>query len=245
MLALCLFALLLPQQGPTVPGRTGAVGGGGGGSPAPTVTGTPGVDFGFSTPQTTSLGTLNSGDIVNYFVITNSNTQTFTMSVTGTCASTGGNVTDTGPTGQGAAASSTQTGHIVLTTGGSCSLSTGWTGAGSMNVAFLVVRGSSGVDVTSTLNNQNGPGTGTNAITSPSVTTTGTNRLCVGGSTDANISGGTLTAGTSPIAWTLGAEAQYHTGNEYAVVSGAGSVTATFTYSNNSFLQTAVTCYKP
>ena len=201
--------------------------------------------FGFSTPTGNASFSALTGDIVDYWIGCGANGCVFTLTL-GTCAATGGNVIDAGPTNQGFVVGTAQKGHYTLTTGGSCTLSAAWTGGSSGPLIVVVVRGSSGLDLASTINTQNGAGTGANAVTSGSITSAHTD-LCVGSSFDANQGAGTLVAGTT-IAWTLPAGAKdthYPSASEYFAQSGAGGIAATFTYGVNPYTESAISCYKP
>lgn len=220
-------------------------GGGGGGGSAPTFI-LPAATFTFSTPVAITLGTVSTGDIIDYFVTTTLNSQTFT--VTDNC-NTGGtsdtNVTDAGPTNSGTTAATSQAGHLVIGLGRtSCQISVTFTGGGDGILSAGVVHGSSGVDVVSTITTIAGTGTGANAISSAAVTT-GHTDMCVAATIDVNLGGGTLTHGTT-LAWTVGGiSATFPSGNESFAQSGAGSITATFGITVNAFTQTKITCYKP
>ena len=102
---------------------------------------------------------------------------------------------------QGLVAGACQSGHFVITTAGTATVSAAYTGGtggttdGNLNGGVL--RSSTGLDVAATtFAPQNGSGTGANAIVSASVTTTGANRVCVASTLDQNLGEGTLTAGT-------------------------------------------------
>lgn len=216
-----------------------------GGGTAPTIVGTPISTNGFS-PFTLAVGTVSVNDIVDYYATAQAASQTFTVTLTGGCAATGGNVIDIGPTNQGFTLATAQKGHFRITTGGSCTLNLSYASANGGTLSGAVVRGSSGgVDVVSAVNNQNAAGTGTNAVTSGTAVTTTQKDLCIAGTWDSNLGAGTLTAGNT-IAWTLGTPGTtWPSGNEYFTQSSSGSIQATFTYSVSPYAQTALTCYKP
>lgn len=85
------------------------------------------------------------------------------------------------------------------------------------------------VDAFSVLAGQTDPGTGTNAITSASVTTTGADGLA-GLSIDSAIQSDSWSAGTSSVAWTLSTTTPSYGASEYFTqTSGASGTKATFT----------------
>jgi hypothetical protein len=243
-LILSLILTFGQQGGPTVPGRTGAVGSGGGGGTAPTIVSScSGGAFSFSSPFSITLCSVSVNDIVVFEASSLSNGATETVTVTGTCVGAT-TVIDAGPVNQGVVAETAIMGHIVITTGGSCSAQLAYTGTGNGNLSVLVVRGSSGLDVASAINNQGGTGAGANAITTASSISLSHNDLCVAGTVDGNYDGGTLTAGTT-LAWTLlASDPTAPNGIEYFTQNG-GTLVATFGISNTAYSQTAVSCYKP
>jgi hypothetical protein len=199
----------------------------------------------FSSPATVSVGTVLTGDIIDYQVSTAVNSVTFTM--TDNC-NTGGasdtNVTDITAANASGAAGTAQKGHFVVGLGRSaCTITYAWTGGASAEISALVLRGATAVDVvTATFNPQAGTGTGANIITSTALTTNHAD-LCVAATVDQNLGGGTLTAGTT-IAWTAGASnSTFPNGNEYFIQSGAGAITATFGITVSAYTQTGMTCY--
>ena len=219
--------------------------------PAPSSANTPSLiatnaGFSFSNSGTISAGTVNTGDIIDYFVTTVSASQTFTM--TDNC-NTGGasdtNVTDSGPTNQGFILATSQSGHFVVGLGRSgCTVTDVATGSADIIISIAVIRGSSGLDQVSAIKNQNSAGTGANAVLSNSVTTTHAD-LCIGASVDTNDGGGTLTAGTT-IAWTIGTiSTTFPNSTEYFAQSSAATITATFGFSVSPYTQTHIACYKP
>jgi hypothetical protein len=99
-------------------------------------------------------------------------------------------------------------------------------------VTAYAYSGSTGID-THIMNAQIGP-TGTNALTSGSVTTTISNDLCIGLTSNGS-SNNTITAGTSTVAW-IGdnlSPGGVEQGAEHFVLVSAGAITATFTDSNS------------
>lgn len=111
-------------------------------------------------------------------------------------------------------------------------------------LSVAVIRGSSGLDIASAINNQNAVGSGANVISSNAITTTAKD-ACVASTLDAQANAGTLTAGNT-IAWTIGSvNATFPNGNETFIQSAAGSITATFAMSTTAFTQTEIQCYKP
>ena len=204
LLSLLLVLSPILQNASRIPGPGGA-GSGGGGGVAPTYV-TACATFSFSSPTTCSVGTVNVGDWVGYFVSPNNNSPTITPSLTGACAATGGNVTDLAAANQGFVAGSSQLGHFVITTGGSCTVSVAYSGGtgGTTDApisAWVVRSVVTGVNAVSTTYAAQSPsGTGANIIASNSISTSLTS-LCLAGMVDHNFGGGTLTAGTT-IAWT-------------------------------------------
>jgi hypothetical protein len=238
--AVLILLLALPQNG-VFYGQNQTTSGGGG---VPSFI-TSAASFAFSTGATISAGTVNTGDIIYYLVGTTSGSQTFTM--TDNCASGGAsdtNVVDPGsPVTNGA--TTTQSGHFVVGLGRSgCTVTYTWTGSGDGVINIDVVRGSSGLDVVAALNFQSLPGTGANAVTSKSVTTTQRD-LCIGAMIDYSVAGNTMIAGTT-IAWVIGAiDTTFPNGSEWFAQIGPGAITATFTDSGASTDVTGVSCFHP
>jgi hypothetical protein len=126
-----------------------------------------------------------------------------------------------------------------------------WTGSTGIPISTITMLEFTGSGETDVLVNgghvQVSPGTGANALTSGSVTTTVANDLCIGWTSDISGSGGTASVGTN-IAWTLGAQGVSGTSaaNEYFVQVTPGAITADFTtnYAFTSSL-TGIVCYEP
>jgi hypothetical protein len=111
--------------------------------------------------------------------------------------------------------------------------------SGSVNRAGISCREFSGASTsapldTSAINSQSFPGTGTDALTSTSFTTTGTGDYIWGATYDTNANSPTFTAGTGfsggSLATGTGAAASGPY-SEYKIQSAAGSIAATFTSS--------------
>ncbi len=119
----------------------------------------------------------------------------------------------------------------------------------AISTATDVVNDSStGIDI-STRQFQSRPGTGTNAVTSGNVSTTHANDYCWSFTGDVSLSGGTLSAGTSPLTYTAhNTETVFPSGEEDGVLASAGTAAGTWTNSGawTSTLQgTGVICVAP
>lgn len=104
----------------------------------------------------------------------------------------------------------------------------------SLGVAadFVNDGGSVGVD-SSALQGQDGPGTGTNAITSGNITTAASNEYIWSWTVDIGANGGTLTAGTSPVTYTKrDNNASFPNADEDGTAVSAGTNSGTWTYSS-------------
>lgn len=114
--------------------------------------------------------------------------------------------------------------------------------AGGPSLAAYAIKSTSGIDVHA-IQGQASPGTGANAVTSGSVTTTSAD-LCVGATADWNVGGSTLAAGTG---FALqDASATLPLSDEDLSQAVPGAIAATFTY-GGAFGQmvTAIGCFKP
>jgi hypothetical protein len=229
--ALCLLGA---QNYPYVPPAPVGVAG-------PTLIETNAVASTASTPVTLSAGTVNVNDIVDYFVWAQGGaTLAFTPSLTGSCASTGGNVTDMA--NSGFAGTSFQKGHFVITTGGACTVSIAYTGGSAFAaLAHAVIRNVTTALADASFNTQS-VSTGTNNVSSVSLTTTVAS-LCVADTVDTQTNAGVLTAGTN-IAWVIGTiGTAWPVGNETFLQSSAGAIIADFSYAHAGFPVTGKTCY--
>jgi len=169
--------------------------------------------------------------------------QTFAM--TDNCNTGGGsdsNVTDAGPTNQGSVLATSQSGHFVVGLGRSgCIVTDVASGSADVIISIAVVRGSAGLDVVSTIKNQSSI-TGANSILSNAVTTNHVD-LCIASTVDTNLDGGTLSAGNT-LGWSLGSvSTTFPNGSESITQSSAGSITASFGITTNSWTQTGLSCY--
>jgi hypothetical protein len=203
--------------------------------------------FAFGSPLTCTFGSsVSSGQTIGYIASTPSSTGV--MTITDNCnagASSNTYTTDRGPTVVNSSYNA-QIGHTTAGATSTCTVTLSYTVAGSALIEIYTLSGTSGIDISSVLNPQQAPGTGTNAVTSGAITTTVANDLCYGLTTDASENGGTLSAGTN-IAWTLGSQnTSGAIGNEYFVKATTGSITSTFTTTTAFSNQlTATVCYKP
>jgi len=245
-----LLILAMLFQGPTkvAPNTTVApktiVSGGTVSALAPTIVSScSAAAFSFSSNYSLTLCSVNVNDIVDFEASSLSNGATETVTVTGTCVGAA-TVIDAGPTNQGIVAQTAIKGHITITTGGSCSINHVFTGGGDGNLSATVVRGSSGLDVVSAINNQSGTGAGPNIVNSGSAVTLNHNDLCVAEMVDGNYDGGMITAGTT-LAWTLLASDPTAPNGVESFAQNGGTLIATFGNSDTAYSQTAVSCYKP
>lgn len=217
---------------------------------APTAIQNKGCGISFGSPGTCTFGSnLTAGDIIGYIVSTvgaNATTYTISDNCGGTYTTDQGPTTLSNPTPtvQG----TVQMGHATGSSG-ACTVTYAWTGAnGSGSIFIWTVRGSSGIDVSSALNPNYNVGTSANAIASSAATTVGNNALCYGAEIDVTENGGTITAGSTTVAWTLGvAFATVASANEwFAVTSSGTNLTAHFT-TNTAFTapMAGLICFKP
>lgn len=245
-LAICLFALLF-QQGPTVPGRTGAVGGGGGGS-APTFVQV--KDNATAAAVSTLTVTFGSNVAASNSIICMvawSGAATFTSLQDGTSA----NFTAVTPNGSDTSAGTTKTYWLPSSAGGASASAITITisapSSGSdLNIICHEWHGATTLDVDA-IQPQSFPGTATNAVTSGSVTTTGGSGD--GCSAFTNNNGGTssgFSAGTT-VAWA----SQANPGRTFFLSesfsqSAAGAIAGTFTSTAGAgiVIQTAIVCIK-
>ena len=246
LLLLCSLAFGQGMVGnASMVGTASAIGGINGSPPSPPTLITTDGATGFASSYTLNMGTVNTGDWIVYLTATNASTTTFTPADD---CNTGGtsdtNVYDIGPETdltQGAL------GHFVVGLGRTNCTITITLSAGSGTIVAAVLRGvTTGVDKLSpptALNYQAGLSSGTNNVTSGTAVTTTHTDLCVAGTINENVGGGTITTGTN-IAWTTGSTAgSYPSANEYFTQSSAGSIQATFSYSTTGWMATGMGCY--
>jgi hypothetical protein len=225
-------------------------GGGGGGGTAPSFLQSKACGNNSGSSLTCTFGSsVTAGQ--NILIGVSINISSSTLTVSDNCNVSSGSDTYTAlsgfPTGTNG------TGGMYKATAGantsSCTITFAWTGSTGIpisTIALATFSGSGVLDVTGH-NMQIAPGTAVNAVTSNAVTTTGSNDLCVGWTSDISGSGGQASAGTN-FAWTLGAQGVSGTSmaTEYFVQVSAGSITADFTtnYTFTSSL-TGIACYEP
>src|SRR5690348_4582406 len=144
----CLVAIAVSQVGAQTGCDKSNVCPASGGS-GPTVVGTTSCAFSFSSPTSCSFGTVQVNDIVFYTACPNDNSPTITVSISGAAAS-GGVVVDIATANQGSSvAGSCQSGHFVITTAGTATITstysggTGGTTDGNLNGGVL--RSSTGL----------------------------------------------------------------------------------------------------
>lgn len=238
-----------------IKGNATIVGGGGGGS-TPTIvgfgvigsTGSSTSNVSVQNPQGTNIS-VPSGTLL--YVLAGANNTAGSFTITDNC-NTGG-TSDTFSTLDAFTAngSSSSAQSFTTTTGATvnpCTVTITYSVATEAATGSIYAySGSSGIDVHH-INPQIFPGTGANALTSGSVTTTGTNRLCFGATVGPS-SADTLTSGTSTVTWVSDAITGTGTtaGAEHFSLSAAGAITATFTNTTNpnSVPLTSIACAKP
>lgn len=189
----------------------------------------------FSSPATCSVASVTSSMRVVLYIVTDNTGSNFT-SPSDDC---GGSYS----TVDGPSTTSTGRGQTFKGTGGAgtCTFSVSF----SAGYAYLIAYVASGGDVDGAahaINAQDGPGTGTDAVTSGSVSTANAD-LCIGFTGDTNVDSPTMTVGTG---WTL-RETQGAAGwsatSEDKTQSASGSIAATFTSSvGYAQFPTAIVC---
>ena len=186
--------------------------------------------------QTTSVTMANnvvSGNTLAIGIKWSSSTVTLSsISVSGGCAISAGFVLPTPRDGNNPSkysnVSTAAIAYGVITTGGPCTITSNL--SGSVISQFLTVHELNvGAYDCSSINHQDSPGTGSNAVTSLSCTTTKNGDYLLGEYFDMGANGGTWTAGTGFILETKSGTEGSQT--EDKVQSSEGSVAATFTTS--------------
>lgn len=103
-----------------------------------------------------------------------------------------------------------------------------------VTVDFVNDGGAVGVDA-ATAQGQDAPGTGANAVTSGNITTVAANEYIWSWTVDIGANGGTLTAGTSPVTYTVrDTQASFPTGDEDGTAVSAGTNSGTWTYTQGT-----------
>jgi hypothetical protein len=247
-----IASVLLAQGGKGGAGGKGGMGGGG----------TAAVSLSFASTNAShvngsstsdSLGTASVGDIVHYATDADSATAVFTVTLTGSCAASGGVVVD--KSGPAYNSNFMQAGHFVITTGGACSVNSAWTVAADGWLAVARITGATVLDSVAALNDQNVlsgtntwcSGTGSQACPGSGVTTS-LPSACIGYAISSSFGGGTLTAGTlNGTAWALGTNSPVASpgpfGEETVIQGSAGAITASFSNTSNAFPYIGISCY--
>jgi hypothetical protein len=240
-LALALFSLLL-QQSPTVPNRTGAFGGGGGGSAPTFVREVDTKVVGGTTSTATFSSNVSAGDTIICSVLWGGNTVTVSTFKDGT----GANLTVVDTVQDTLNGGFHATYRLFNSTGGASAsaITVTLSAASTTDLSLMCQEATAATTVGAhTGQQQQFPGTGTNAVTSTSVTTS-SKSYCAGFTGDVGGGSPGLSAGTT-VAWTSHANpGQGYMLNESFSQSSAGSIDASFTASGGGgvVLVTDIVC---
>jgi hypothetical protein len=213
-------------------GGTGGIGGGNSGSLPAFVQACNAANSGVASQPCTPSANVTSGNYILCFSWwLDSGGQTFTNFSKTSGTSTVGSFTEpdtTLVTGNNHAIA----GYAAVTGTGTATITVTLSGAatGTVYIACNEVSGLNGTVDKHTLQAQSAPGTGTNAITSGSVTTTVNGDYLWGWTTDTNANCSALNAGTSGSGYTLRTSTNTANRNtEDQVQASAGAIAATFT----------------
>ncbi len=215
-----------------------------------TVSGTPAtrsassIEFAGATATLPFTVSVTSGQLILYAAAIASSSS---ISVTDNCAAGGASNSYTQIQGTVSGAAAATAGWArASATSASCTVTFSLTSSKISAALDIVNDSGSGVDV-SQAQFQTNIGTGTNAVTSGTVSTTHSNDYCWGFTADVNSNGGTISAGTLPIAYTQHTlNSNMPAAEEDGVLAAVGSAAGTFTHTTTTNKQgTTMVCVLP